>query len=229
MSSLQRFVSFYTIDVICCRLYEIWCEINLYRYTQKSYDWQNHQGYLPGVYRKTGLKSLEMYIYTSTYVLMLYFLRKKVLCLYSYRICQQKWLPPVSGYAICLALHWRNLKIFVSRTIGPISCNQTRHNAFLVEGGLRFYDWKTINFKSQKGDYIFFLYFLKALRKCVYWVKLFLRWAIYPVGLLCNISQNRSWKKCWLVIVYFLYSTGNHTQSAGHRVWDQNGGGRVPW
>ena len=166
MSSLQRFVSFYTIDVICCRLYEIWCEINLYRYTQKSYDWQNHQGYLPGVYRKTGLYILEMYIFTSTYVLMLYFLRKKVLCLYSYRICQQNWLPPVSGYAICLALHW--LKIFFSRTIGPISCNQTWHKAFLVEGGLRFYNWKTINFESQQGDYIFFSLFSHSFAQNVF-------------------------------------------------------------
>ena len=74
-------------------------------------------------------------------------------------------------------------KIF-SRSIGPISCNQTWHKAILVEGGLRFYDWKTINFKSHKGDYIFFLYFLIIWLKCVYWVKLFLRWAMWPLGLL---------------------------------------------
>ena len=151
MCPAYKDLSLLHIDVLCCRLYEIWCEINLYRYTQKSYDWQNHQGYLPGLYRKTGLYSLEMYIFTSTYVLMLFFLRKKF-CVYIHiPYANEIGCPPVSGYAICLALHW--LKIFLSRTIGPISCNQTWHKAFLVEGGLTFYDWMTINFKSQKGDY----------------------------------------------------------------------------
>ena len=69
----------------------------------------------------------------------------------------------------------RNFKIVFSRTTGPISTKL--HKASLVYGDLSFYI-------SLKNKNLIFLSISIAFRKCAYWLELFLRWAMWPMGFL---------------------------------------------
>ena len=72
-------------------------------------------------------------------------------------------------------IHRRNLKIFFSRTIGPISTKL----GILGCRGFKFVQIKnhSILMKWDNGVLIMIII-------CVYWLNCFLRWAIWPIGLL---------------------------------------------
>ena len=78
---------------------------------------------------------------------------------------------------------WRNLKIF-SRTTRPLSYKLgTKHH--WLRGTQDFTNKGS--FSSQIGDFYFsdvnqWYGIIMSLCKCAYWLKLFLRWAMWPMG-----------------------------------------------
>ena len=90
-----------------------------------------------------------------------------------------KWrarLFPLRDKNKIVKIHWRDLKIDFSRTIGPIWSKLGTKQVFTNEG----------SFNSQNGDSGFLYRLILALGKYVYWLELFLRWATWPKGLLLS-------------------------------------------
>ena len=85
-------------------------------------------------------------------------------------------------------IHWRNLKNSLLQKYWA-NFIQTWHKASLGEGSaINFKQIRTISFLKKEILSFFFLdqhYSInKAWHKCIYWLELFLRWVIWPMGLL---------------------------------------------
>ena len=105
-------------------------------------------------------------------------------------VCSNEWplpFPRGDNYEIA-KINWRNLKIFFSRTTGPISTKLGTTHSLL--NGIWFYSKKNNLILIKIVMFFFSLNQRYDIIICVYWFEFFLMWVMWPMGLLLWSDNN---------------------------------------